>query len=85
MVAFITPPGPKRRFWSLLTPLTLSKEFTLKLPLRREARVRRLLLRPLSPHEDLGGEGPEDRCANAIAMTWAEREHEIIPLNRNPF
>ena len=32
MVAFITPPGPKRRFWSLLTP---SKEFTLKLPLRR--------------------------------------------------
>ena len=32
MAAFITPPGAKRRFWSLLTP---SKEFTLKLPLRR--------------------------------------------------
>src|SRR5712664_2906949 len=32
MAALITPTGPKRRFWSLLTP---SKEFTLKLPLRR--------------------------------------------------
>src|SRR6266404_3885231 len=35
MATLISPPGPKRRFWSLLTPLTPSKEFTLKLPLRR--------------------------------------------------
>jgi hypothetical protein len=34
MAALITPPGPKRRFWSLLTPLTPSKEFTLNAMVR---------------------------------------------------
>jgi hypothetical protein len=34
MAAFITPPGLKRRFWSLLASLTLSKEFTLNAMVR---------------------------------------------------
>jgi hypothetical protein len=108
MAALITPPGPKRRFWSLLTSLTLSKEFTLKLPLRRAFAGERagpvakqregevvgvaeavcgwidsdppypsaeVTPHDLSPHEDVGGEGPEDEhsCVNPIERTGQEK------------